>query len=180
MDLKKTSVFISLILRHKPEVIGISLDRHGWASVQELIDGINKTGKYSIDMPTLEEIVRTDNKQRYSFNEDKTKIRANQGHSINVDVELNEAVPPEILYHGTGEKYVESINTEGLKPMSRLYVYLSKDIDTAVNVGKRHGKPVVYKISAGEMHRQGYEFYLSENGVWLTKTVPVNFIKIER
>ena len=130
-------------------------------------------------MPALEEIVRTDNKQRYSFNEDKTKIRANQGHSINVDVELNEAVPPEILYHGTGEKYVESINTEGLKPMSRLYVHLSKDIDTAVNVGKRHGKPVVYKISAGEMHRQGYEFYLSENGVWLTKTVPVNFIKIE-
>lgn len=180
MDLKKTSVFISLILRHKPEVIGISLDRHGWANVQELIDGINKTGKYSIDMPALEEIVRTDNKQRYSFNEDKTKIRANQGHSINVDVELNEAVPPEILYHGTGEKYVESINTEGLKPMSRLYVHLSKDIDTAVNVGKRHGKPVVYKIFAGEMHRQGYEFYLSENGVWLTKTVPVNFIKIER
>ena len=180
MDLKKTSVFISLILRHKPEVIGISLDRRGWASVQGLIDGINKTGKYSIDMPTLEEIVRTDNKQRYSFNEDKTKIRANQGHSINVDVELKEAVPPEILYHGTGEKYVESINTEGLKPKSRLYVHLSKDIDTAINVGKRHGKPVVYKISAGEMHRQGYEFYLSENGVWLTKIVPVNFIKIER
>ncbi len=180
MDLKKTSVFISLILRHKPEFIGISLDRHGWANVQELIDGINKTGKYSIDMSALEEIVRTDNKQRYSFNEDKTKIRANQGHSINVDVELNEAVPPEILYHGTGEKYVESINTEGLKPMSRLYVHLSKDIDTAVNVGKRHGKPVVYKIFAGEMHRQGYKFYLSENGIWLTKTVPVNFIKIER
>lgn len=180
MDLKKTSVFISLILRHKPEVIGISLDRHGWANVQKLIDGINKTGKYSVDMPMLEEIVRTDNKQRYSFNEDKTKIRANQGHSINVDVELKEAVPPEILYHGTGEKYVESINTEGLKPKSRLYVHLSKDIDTAINVGKRHGKPVVYKISAGEMHRQGYEFYLSENGVWLTKIVPVNFIKIER
>ncbi len=180
MDLKRTSVFISLILRHQPEVIGISLDRHGWANVQELIDGINKTGKYSIDMLTLEEIVRTDNKQRYSFNEDKTKIRANQGHSINVDVELKEAVPPEILYHGTGEKYVDSINTEGLKPKSRLYVHLSKDIDTAINVGKRHGKPVVYKISAGEMHRQGYRFYLSENGVWLTKIVPANFIKIKR
>lgn len=180
MDLKRTSVFISLILRHKPEVIGISLDRHGWANVQELIDGINKTGKYSIDMPTLEEIVRTDNKQRYSFNEDKTKIRANQGHSINVDVELKETVPPEILYHGTGEKNVDSINTEGLKPKSRLYVHLSKDIDTAIKVGSRHGKPVVYKISAGEMHRQGYQFYLSENGVWLTKIVPADFIKIER
>lgn len=180
MDLKRTSVFISLILRHKPEVIGISLDRHGWANVQELIDGINKTGKYSIDMPTLEEIVRTDNKQRYSFNEDKTKIRANQGHSVNVDVELKEVVPPEILYHGTGEKYVDSINTEGLKPKSRLYVHLSKDIDTAIKVGSRHGKPVVYKISAGEMNRQGYQFYLSENGVWLTKIVPDSFIKIER
>jgi len=180
MGLKRTSVFISLILRHQPEVIGISLDRHGWANVQEMIDGINKTGKYSIDMPTLEEIVRTDNKQRYSFNEDKTKIRANQGHSINVDVELKENVPPEILYHGTGEKYVDSINTEGLKPKSRLYVHLSKDIDTAIKVGSRHGKPVVYKISAGEMHRQGYQFYLSENGVWLTKIVPADFIKIER
>lgn len=180
MDLKKTSVFISLILRHKPEVIGISLDRHGWASVSELIEGINKTGKYGIDMSMLEEIVRTDNKQRYSFNADKTKIRANQGHSINVDVELKEAVPPDILYHGTGEKYVESINAVGLKPKSRLYVHLSKDIDTAVSVGKRHGKPVVYQISAGEMHRQGYMFYLSENGVWLTKIVPVNFIKVER
>lgn len=180
MDLKRTSVFISLILRHQPEVIGISLDRHGWANVQELIDGINKTGKYSIDMPTLEEIVRTDNKQRYSFNEDKTKIRANQGHSVNVDVELKEAVPPEILYHGTGEKYVDSINTEGLKPKSRLYVHLSKDIDTAIKVGSRHGKPVVYKVSAEEMHRQGYQFYLSENGVWLTKIVPADFIKIER
>lgn len=180
MALKKTSVFISRILRHKPEVIGISLDRHGWADVHELIDGINKTGKYSIDMPVLEEIVRTDNKQRYSFNEDKTKIRANQGHSIDVDVELKKAVPPEILYHGTGEKSVGSINAEGLKPMNRLYVHLSKDVDTAVKVGKRHGKPVVYKISAGEMHRQGYEFYLSENGVWLTKYVPVDFIKIEQ
>ncbi len=180
MDLKRTSVFISLILRHQPEVIGISLDRHGWANVRELIDGINKSGKYSIDMPTLEEIVRTDNKQRYSFNEDKTKIRANQGHSINVDVELKEAVPPEILYHGTGEKYVDSINKEGIKPKSRLYVHLSKDIDTAIKVGSRHGKPVVYNVFAGEMHRQGYQFYLSENGVWLTGIVTANFIKIER
>lgn len=179
MDLKKTSVFISLILRHQPDVIGISLDRNGWANVQELINGINKTGKYSIDMPMLEEIVRTDNKQRYSFNEDRSKIRANQGHSINVDVELKEAVPPEILYHGTGEKYVDSINAEGLKPKSRLYVHLSKDVETAVNVGSRHGKPIVYIVASGEMYRQGYTFYLSENGVWLTKNVPVDFMKTE-
>lgn len=179
MDLKKIGVFISLILRHKPEVIGITLDKHGWAKVDELINGINASGKYSIDMLLLEEIVRTDNKQRYSFNEDKTKIRANQGHSINVDVELKEAVPPEILYHGTGEKYVDSINTEGLKPKSRLYVHLSNDIDTAVKVGRRHGKPVVYSVSAGKMQRNGYKFYLSENGVWLTKVVPFEFIKAE-
>lgn len=178
MDLKKTSVFISLILRHKPEVIGITLDCHGWAKVDELIEGINASGKYSIDMSMLEEIVRTDNKQRYSFNEDRTKIRANQGHSVNVDVELKEVVPPEILYHGTGEKYVASINAEGLKPKSRLYVHLSKDAETAVTVGSRHGKPIVYTVASGEMHRQGYTFYLSENGVWLTKNIPVEFIKI--
>lgn len=179
MDLKKTGIFISLILRHKPDVIGISLDEHGWANVQELISGINKTQGYSIDMSMLEEIVRTDNKQRYGFNEDRSKIRANQGHSINVDVELKEAVPPEILYHGTGEKYVDSINAEGLKPKSRLYVHLSKDVETAVTVGSRHGQPIVYTIASGEMYRQGYTFYLSENGVWLTKNVPIDFMKIK-
>lgn len=178
MDFKKTGVFISLILRHKPEVIGITLDEHGWAKVDELIKGINASGKYSIDIPMLEEIVRTDNKQRYSFNEDMTKIRANQGHSINVDVELKETVPPKILYHGTGEKYVDLINAEGLKPKSRLYVHLSKDTDTAVKVGSRHGKPVVYKVYAAEMNRQGYKFYLSENGIWLTKIVPLKFVEL--
>lgn len=107
-EMKRTSKFISLILRHKPGVI--KLDPHGWADVSELIEGINRTGEYSLDMPKLEEIVRADEKQRYSFNEDKTKIRANQGHSINVDVELKEAVPPDLLYHGTGEKNVQAIN----------------------------------------------------------------------
>lgn len=175
--MKRTSVFISLILRHQPEVIGITLDEHGWADVKELIDGINRTGKYTIDMDILREIVRTDSKQRYSFNEDETLIRANQGHSINVDVELKECAPPEILYHGTGEKYVQSIKKEGLKPQSRLYVHLSADEQTAVNVGSRHGTPHVFKVLSGEMHRQGYSFRLSENGVWLTKYVPENFLK---
>ena len=175
---KRTSIFLSLILRHKPEAIGITLDKNGWADVKSLIDGVNKTGKYFLDMKKLEEIVRTDEKQRYSFNADKSKIRANQGHSINVDVELKECVPPEILWHGTGEKYVPSINSEGLKAKSRLYVHLSSDTATARKVGQRHGKPVVYKIFAGEMHRHGYVFYLSENGVWLTKNVPVNFMQV--
>lgn len=175
MSLNETSKYISLILRHKPETIGITLDEHGWANVDELIAGIAKT--QSFDMAMLEEIVATDNKQRYSFNEDHTLIRANQGHSIPVDVELKEIVPPEILYHGTGEKYVASIDEQGLIPKSRLYVHLSKDEETAVNVGKRHGKPVVYKVHSGEMHRDGYVFYQSVNGVWLTKSVPVKYLE---
>lgn len=175
-DLKKTSVFISLILRHKPETIGISLDEHGWASVEELIKGLNKTDSYRIDLETLEEIVRTDNKQRYSFSEDKTLIRANQGHSINVDVELKEAEPPEQLFHGTGERFAAAIRREGLKPMSRLYVHLSKDKETAEKVGSRHGKPHIFFVHSGKMYRMGYKFYLSENGVWLTKSVPPEFL----
>lgn len=150
MGITDTSRFISLILRHKPETIGITLDEHGWANVKDLIEGIKKTRPFDMDM--LEEIVRTDNKQRYSFNEDKTLIRANQGHSISVDVELKKAVPPDILYHGTGEKYVSSIDKEGLLPKSRL------------------------KVDARNMQEDGFEFFLSVNGVWLTKEVPVKYI----
>ena len=169
------SKFIALILRHKPEIIGISLDEHGWANVDELINGINKT--YALDMEGLEEIVRTDDKQRYSFNEEKTLIRANQGHSVPVDVELEELTPPDVLYHGTGEKYCASIEAQGLIPKSRLYVHLSADYDTAVKVGKRHGKAVVYIIDAARMHTEGYSFYRSVNGVWLTKIVPKEYLE---
>ena len=174
--MKETSIFLSLVLRHKPSAAGIELDGHGWAKVSELIDGVNQTGKYTLDMAKLEEIVRTDNKQRYSFNEDKTLIRANQGHSVKVDVELKKCEPPEFLYHGTAKRFLDSILSEGLKPVTRLYVHLSKDIETAVTVGTRHGKPFVFKIRAGEMHRNGFEFFLSENGVWLTKTVPTEYL----
>lgn len=176
MKLDTISRFISLILRHKPEEIGISLDEHGWAKVDELIEGISK--RYDFNMDMLEEIVRTDSKKRYSFNEDKTLIRANQGHSIKVDVELKEVKPPKILYHGTGEKYVQSIEKQGLIPKSRLYVHLSQDEQTAVSVGKRHGRPIVYIIQSEKMYNAGYKFYLSENGVWLTKEVP--FVYIEK
>ena len=120
-----TSKLISLILRHEPEVVGIQLDEHGWANVAELINGINQTGGHYLDMETLEKIVRTDNKQRYSFNDDKSLIRANQGHSIPVDVELEQKMPPEYLWHGTGEKYAAAIDKQGLIPKSRLYVHLS-------------------------------------------------------
>lgn len=175
MSLKDTSKFMSLILRHKPEAIGISLDEHGWANVDELIAGIAKTQDFNMDI--LEEIVRDDEKQRYSFNEDKTLIRASQGHSIPVDVELDVVEPPAELWHGTGEKYVASIDEQGLIPKSRLYVHLSKDKDAAVKVGKRHGNPVLYIVKAGEMYRDGYQFYLSKNGVWLTKQVPVKYLE---
>lgn len=174
MSRTDTSRYLSLILRHKPEVIGITLDEHGWANVEELIAGISKT--QPLDMELLDKIVQTDNKQRYSFNEDKTLIRANQGHSIPVDVELQRVTPPEILFHGTGEKYTDSIDQIGLIPKSRLYVHLSGDESTAVTVGSRHGKPVVYRVAAEEMEKAGFEFYRSVNGVWLTKVVPVRYL----
>ena len=164
-NLIKTSRFISLILRHKPETIGITLDEHGWANVEELIVGVNK--KYLIDIQILEKIVNEDNKNRYSFNEDKTMIRANQGHSIPVDVELKKLNPPDILYHGTGEKYVESIERQGLIRKNRLYVHLSNDIEIAEKVGKRHGKPVIYEIDCKKMIEDGIEFFKLENNVWL-------------
>ena len=174
-SLKETSKFISLILRHKPETIGIALDEHGWAKVDELIAGVGKSRPFT--MADLEEIVRTDEKQRFSFNDDKTLIRANQGHSIPVDVELEELEPPEVLYHGTGEKYVSSIETQGILPKTRLYVHLSADYDTAVKVGSRHGKPVVFRVSSGKMSSDGFRFYRSVNGVWLTKEVPVGYFE---
>lgn len=171
---KSTSKYISLILRHKPEIIGIHLDEHGWANVDELIAGIAKTQPF--DMTLLEKIVAEDEKQRYSFNEDKTLIRANQGHSVPVDVELQNTVPPDILWHGTGEKYTDAIDREGLIPKSRLYVHLSSDPDTAVKVGSRHGRSVVYEVNARQMHEDGYDFFLSVNKVWLTKKVPAIYL----
>ncbi len=173
-SMKSTSKFLSLILRHKPEVIGIALDEHGWANVDELIAGIGKSRKFDLQM--LEQIVDEDEKRRYAFNEDKTLIRANQGHSIPVDVELEQKVPPEVLYHGTGEKYMDRIDQEGLRPMSRLYVHLTDSLETAKKVGARHGKPVVYVVQAKQMQEEGYMFYLSANNVWLTKRVPARYL----
>ena len=174
-SLESTSKFLSLILRHKPEVIGIQLDEHGWADVDDLIRGIAKSRPFSRAM--LEQIVAEDAKQRYSFNGDHTLIRANQGHSIPVDVELPEVQPPEILFHGTGTKSVPSIDREGLLPMSRLYVHLSADAATARTVGQRHGTPVIYQVRAGQMARDGIPFYRSVHGVWLGRRVPVQYLK---
>lgn len=175
MKLKPISKYMSLILRHRPEEAGITLDEHGWARVDELIDGIKK--KYDVDKEIIEKIVALDQKQRFSFNDDKTLIRANQGHSINVDVELIKKIPPDILYHGTGEKYVNSIEQQGLIPKSRLYVHLSTDIDTAVKVGSRHGKPIVYEIDTKRMTEDNIDFYISVNGIWLVKNVPIKYMR---
>jgi len=174
MNLTETSRYIALILRHKPEIIDIKLDEHGWARVDELIKGVSKTHPLTMEM--LEKIVEIDDKQRFAFNEYKTLIRANQGHSVSVDVELKEAVPPKILYHGTAEKYVELIDQSGLISKTRLYVHLSETVETAIKVGARHGNPVIYTVDAEKMSNDGYVFYISANGVWLTKIVPIEYL----
>lgn len=173
--LVRTSRYLSLVLRHKPEVIGITLDEHGWADVDAVLRGLS--ARYPLTKEQLEEIVRSDSKNRYAFNEDHSRIRANQGHSVDVDVELKELPPPERLFHGTAERYLESIRKRGLLPGSRLYVHLSDNAETARTVGARHGKPAVLVVRSGQMHRDGYRFYRSVNGVWLTKHVPPEYLE---
>lgn len=146
-----------------------------WADVDELIAGIAQKKKFNREI--LEEIVRTDKKQRYSFSEDGTKIRANQGHSIPVDLELQPIEPPDVLWHGTAEKYAASIEKTGLRPGNCMYVHLSADIETAVAVGQRHGRPIVYKVKNSQMYRDGFYFYRSVNGVWLTLGVPEVYLE---
>ena len=174
-SLKSTSKYLSLILRHHPEAAGIRLDEHGWADVQQLIAGVNRTRPLTLAL--LEEIVRTDEKQRYAFNADKTKIRANQGHSLPVDVELETQIPPDLLYHGTARRFTGRIDAQGLLPQNRLYVHLSLDEETAVRVGRRHGEPAVYQVLAGAMHEAGYTFYRSVNGIWLVQAVPPEYLR---
>ena len=169
---KNLSKFLSLILRHKPETVGIKLDENGWADVAELLKGIGR----NLTFATLERIVRENDKQRFSFNEDKTKIRANQGHSVKVDVELEEKIPPKFLYHGTIERNANSIAAQGILKGTRLYVHLSADIETAKKVAaRRKGNSLIYKISAQIMHDDGYKFFQSKNGVWLTDIVPPKY-----
>ena len=175
MDYIKTSKFLALVLRHKPQKIGLTLDEHGWADVDELIEKTVRSGR-ELDRESLEYIVRTNDKKRYAFNEDHTKIRASQGHTIPVDVELEETVPPDVLYHGTAESSLPSIMDKGLLKMKRLYVHLSKDVHTAIKVGQRHGKLVVLLVDSGKMYKDGYRFYLSANGVWLTDHVPQDYL----
>ena len=163
---------LSFLLRHDKEALRLGkIDGHGWRMVEEL-------EKMGFTRELLDKIVATNNKQRFEYSADGNKIRARQGHSINVDVELREMTPPDVLYHGTATRFLESINAEGLIPGNRLYVHLSPDEATAINVGSRHGVPFVIKIDCRKMLADGCKFYLSNNGVWLTKQVlPEYFIK---
>jgi len=174
--LVRTSKFLSLVLRHKPETIGLTIDEHGWADVDELIAAASRAGR-ALDRPLLLRVVEENDKQRFALSDDGQRIRASQGHSIDVDLELNAVEPPEMLYHGTVKRFLKSIREDGLRPRSRRYVHLSPDVDTATAVGKRRGKPVILRILAGAMGKDGYTFYCSANGVWLTDHVPVQYIR---
>lgn len=175
-DTKNISKFLSLVLRHAPETIKLSLDANGWADVEELLKQCNAFQK-KLDFETLEYVVETNDKKRFAFNDDKTKIRASQGHSVTVDLDIKPVIPPDVLFHGTVEKFLEPIKKEGLQKMSRQHVHLSKDIETATKVASRRGKPVILNIETQRMAQDGYLFYCSENGVWLTDEVPVEYIK---
>lgn len=174
---KNHSKFLSLILRHKPDTIKIKLDKNGWANVDELLHGL-KNAKKDMSMDQLREIVKHNEKKRFEFNEDHTKIRASQGHSVKVNLNYKAERPPMKLYHGTVEKFVNPILKDGLSKMKRHAVHLSEDIATAVNVGGRRGEPVILEIDSGAMYADRIKFYKSTNGVWLTDNVPAKYIKL--
>ncbi|KIC61832.1 RNA 2'-phosphotransferase [Chryseobacterium taiwanense] len=177
-QMKKISKFISLVLRHKPEIINLNLDENGWAIVDELITKSKRDSHQGFTFEELEEIVETNDKKRFIFNEDKTKIRANQGHSIDIDLALKPQQPPEFLYHGTAQANLDSILEKGIEKRSRQHVHLSQDKETATKVGMRHGKPIILIIKTQEMFDDGIEFYLSENNVWLTDFVDAKYISM--
>lgn len=172
---KKTSKFLSYILRHHPELINLNLDENGWANVDELITkSTNDSQGFTFE--ELDEIVETNDKKRFIFNGDKTRIRANQGHSIDINLALIPQQPPEFLYHGTAQSNIDSILEKGIEKRNRQHVHLSQDIETATKVGMRHGKPIILTINTEKMFDDGIEFYLSENNVWLTDFVDIKYI----
>ncbi|MDP6546527.1 MAG: RNA 2'-phosphotransferase [Phycisphaerae bacterium] len=175
-SLIRTSKFLSLILRHKPATLGLTLDDAGWIGISDLIDAANAYGK-KLDLDLLLRVVHENDKQRFAISEDGEMIRANQGHSIDVDLELAPIQPPTQLFHGTVERFLRGIREKGLIPGNRQHVHLSTDAQTAEIVGRRRGKPVVLVIEAERMASDAIDFYLSQNGVWLTAHVPVNYIE---
>jgi putative RNA 2'-phosphotransferase len=172
----KTSKFLSLILRHEPHSVGLKLDTAGWASVNELLEAVNRHG-VSLTLEELRHLVATNDKKRFAFSDDGQRIRASQGHSVAVDLQYQPEVPPESLYHGTPQKFVESIRASGLNKGERHDAHLSPDPATATRVGQRRGKPIALKIRAGEMHRAGHAFRRTANNVWLVDFVPAEFIE---
>ncbi len=177
LGLVRTSKFLSKYLRHAPDTLGLTLEPGGWVGVEELLAAAARRGM-PLSRAELEEVVARNSKQRFSFDETGARIRANQGHSVAVDLQLDPGVPPELLYHGTGERAVEAILREGLRKMRRHHVHLSGDIATAIVVGRRHGRPIVFEVQADKLHAAGYTFYRSENGVWLVAAVPPEFLRM--
>ncbi|MCA9125870.1 MAG: RNA 2'-phosphotransferase [Planctomycetales bacterium] len=174
--LVSTSKFLSLVLRHRPEVIGAKLDPEGWLCIDELISQANAHGK-AIRMEVIHEVVATNDKNRFALSEDGLRIRASQGHSVRgVELVFEQKTPPGILYHGTVAAFLESIRASGLQKRSRHHVHLSPDEETATKVGSRRGKPIILQVAAETMHRDGHQFYLSANGVWLVDAVPATYL----
>jgi putative RNA 2'-phosphotransferase len=173
----QVSKFLSYVLRHKPDAIGLELDAGGWATVEDLIRCSAANGQ-TLTRALIEEVVATNDKQRFSLSPDGDRIRANQGHSVLVDLGLKPVEPPRLLYHGTATRFLASILENGLRPSGRQHVHLSPDEETALKVGKRHGKPVVLTIEAGSMHADGHPFYRSDNDVWLTEEVPSGYLRV--
>lgn len=171
-SLTKKSRYLSMLLRHKPEKANLTMNSKGWVMVNQLLANTD------IDMPLLKEVVATNNKKRFEFNDDNTMIRASQGHSLKVDLGYPAKEPPEYLYHGTATKFLDAIHKDGLKPMSRHHVHLSTDKETAKNVGSRHGKAVILLVKSQEMFNSGKIFFISTNGVWLTESVAPEFLTV--
>lgn len=175
----RASKFLSLVLRHQPQLIGLSLDEGGWAAVDDLLVKLNEKG-FHLHREALHYLVDTNSKKRFAFNDDGTKIRASQGHSIAVALGYERKSPPPVLYHGTAEKNIASILKDGLKKNNRQYVHLSADTETAIQVGQRHGRPVLLNVMALEMSGDGFDFFLSANGVWLTDHVPAVYLRMHK
>ncbi len=174
-DQVRTSRFLSLVLRHKPEEAGLTLDESGWCNVDDLLKGCASHG-HGISRQELDRIVDENDKKRFQFSDDGERIRASQGHSIDVDLGYEPQTPPEVLFHGTATRFLDAIKEIGLIKGSRQHVHLSPLAETALKVGARHGKPIVILVNAGQMHRLGIYFYLTPNGVWLVDSVPPQYL----
>lgn len=178
-EMSRESKFLSLVLRHKPEEIGLQLDKHGWVRVDDLLRKLKKANR-KLSRDELTQLVESNDKKRFTLSDDGQRIRAAQGHSVDVDLGLEPQRPPDELYHGTASANLDAIFSDGLNPGRRKQVHLSLDPDTAERVGQRHGKPVVLRVEAQRMFEDGFDFFRSDNGVWLTDKVPATYLGFGR